>query len=136
MVQRHRLTINQRLIAGQERYMKMLKCWGTGTSADPYHKEQLEKDMCVTSEHGLMDFVFGEAIKDPINNCDLISHSAILTPRNDVALALDNRLQVVPFNLPVSHYFHFNYRKKSMDVIESTRPSTKSLRRTHLMHLP
>lgn len=76
----------------------MLKCWGTGTTAifgaDNRPHEQLEPDMCVAEQERLIEFVFGDALSDPIANLDRLKAVAILCPRNTETFELNNEILV------------------------------------------
>lgn len=104
IVQRHRLTRNMRLGDGQERYMRDLKCWGTGVSAKfefgehrTHYKEKLDTSMCVHSDEELINFVFGDALNDPMSNCDRLKGAAILCPLNKTTLSLNKEILVLTF---------------------------------------
>uniref|UniRef100_A0A183CMG6 ATP-dependent DNA helicase n=1 Tax=Globodera pallida TaxID=36090 RepID=A0A183CMG6_GLOPA len=89
LVNIHRLTVNMRVTGNQENYRRTLKTWGTGvtvqtTSTDdkrtPY--VQLCPSFCLNSEEALIEFVFGDALKDPLNNIEQLRGAAILCPLN------------------------------------------------------
>lgn len=103
LVQRHRLIVNQRLGAGQDYYRKQLKCWGTGVTAAKKHNvgaederefEQIDKKLFMRNEDDLINFVFGDALNDPLNNMDRLKGSAILCPLNIDTLELNKKLLV------------------------------------------
>lgn len=103
IVQRHRLMVNQRLGAGQDYYRKQLKCWGTGvtavnkndvSAADNREFEKIDKKLFMRNEEELIQFLFGDALTDPINNLDRLKGAAILCPLNKDTLKLNKKLLV------------------------------------------
>ena len=90
----HRLTRNQRLLPGQERYLMQLKCWGTGIGRTN-NRVKIDEAMRVDSEQQLIDFVFGNALQNPMDNIDQISGSALLCPLNDECFEFHDILLVI-----------------------------------------
>jgi hypothetical protein len=90
----HRLTRNQRLLPGQEEYNKKLKIWGTGVGRHNAIWEKIDPSMHVNTLGELIQFVFRDGIKDPMNNLKEIQGSAILCPLNDEVFEINEMLLV------------------------------------------
>jgi len=83
-----RLTINNRVITGQEHFKNWLKVIGTGHNVDHNHSERIEvpQNLCALNKADLINFVFPpEVLQDPMNpdNVKKLQGSAILASRND-----------------------------------------------------
>jgi hypothetical protein len=91
----HRLTRNQRLRPGQEEYNKKLKIWGTGVGRHNGIWEKIDPSMHVETLAQLIQFVYRDAIKDPINHLEEIKGSAILCPLNDEVFEINELLLVI-----------------------------------------
>uniref|UniRef100_A0A183BU64 ATP-dependent DNA helicase n=1 Tax=Globodera pallida TaxID=36090 RepID=A0A183BU64_GLOPA len=99
LVNIHRLTVNMRVTANQEDYRRTLKTWGTGvtvrTAATDDRRRpfvQLCKSLCLSSEDALIEFVFGDALKDPLANIEQLRGAAILCPLNKDTFKLNTDL--------------------------------------------
>lgn len=90
-----RLIQNMRVDKESVDYRKQLKMIGTGVSCDHEGKIKLKESMCVNAVDELIDFTFGEkALAEPFTHKDELCGSAILCPKNDDALSVNNRLMV------------------------------------------
>uniref|UniRef100_A0A183BU62 ATP-dependent DNA helicase n=1 Tax=Globodera pallida TaxID=36090 RepID=A0A183BU62_GLOPA len=95
----HRLTVNMRVAGNQEDYRRTLKTWGTGvtvrTAATDDRRRpyvQLCPALCLSSEEALIEFVFGDALKDPLANIVQLRGAAILCPLNKDTFKLNTEL--------------------------------------------
>src|SRR4051812_7356768 len=80
MITVHRLTRNQRLHEGEQQYMKQLKCYGTGVGRINDLYVRINEEMWVPNEDGLIEFVFRDALSNPMERIDEIKGAAILCP--------------------------------------------------------
>uniref|UniRef100_A0A183BU63 ATP-dependent DNA helicase n=1 Tax=Globodera pallida TaxID=36090 RepID=A0A183BU63_GLOPA len=94
-----RLTLNMRVTGNQEDYRRTLKTWGTGvnvrTAATDDRRRpyvQLSPALCLSSEEALIEFVFGDALKDPLANIEQLRGAAILCPLNKDTFKLNAEL--------------------------------------------
>uniref|UniRef100_A0A914HAT8 ATP-dependent DNA helicase n=1 Tax=Globodera rostochiensis TaxID=31243 RepID=A0A914HAT8_GLORO len=99
LVNIHRLTVNMRVTGNQEDYRRTLKTWGTGvtvrTAATDDRRRpyvQLCPSLCLSSEEALIEFVFGDALKDPLANIEQLRGTAILCPLNKDTFKLNAEL--------------------------------------------
>uniref|UniRef100_A0A183CCM3 ATP-dependent DNA helicase n=1 Tax=Globodera pallida TaxID=36090 RepID=A0A183CCM3_GLOPA len=99
LVNIHRLKVNMRVTGNQEDYRRTLKTWGTGvnvrTAATDDRRRpyvQLCPSLCLTSEEALIEFVFGDALKDPLANIVQLRGAAILCPLNKDTFKLNAEL--------------------------------------------
>uniref|UniRef100_A0A914H8H6 ATP-dependent DNA helicase n=1 Tax=Globodera rostochiensis TaxID=31243 RepID=A0A914H8H6_GLORO len=95
----HRLTVNMRVAGNQADYKRTLKIWGTGvtvrTAATDDRRRpyvQLCPSLCLSSEDALIEFVFGDALKDPLANIEQLRGAAILCPLNKDTFKLNSEL--------------------------------------------
>uniref|UniRef100_A0A183CD57 ATP-dependent DNA helicase n=1 Tax=Globodera pallida TaxID=36090 RepID=A0A183CD57_GLOPA len=110
LVNIHRLTVNMRVTGNQEDYRRTLKTWGTGvtvrTAATDDRRRpyvQLCPSLCLSSEDALIEFVFGDALKDPLANIELLRGAAILCPLNKDTFKLNMELMArISIGLPNS----------------------------------
>uniref|UniRef100_A0A183CJY4 ATP-dependent DNA helicase n=1 Tax=Globodera pallida TaxID=36090 RepID=A0A183CJY4_GLOPA len=99
LVNINRLTENMRVTGNQEDYRRTLKTWGTGvtvrTAASDDRRRpyvQLCPSLCLRSEEALIEFVFGDALKDPLANIVQLRGAAILCPLNKDTFKLNAEL--------------------------------------------
>uniref|UniRef100_A0A183CC21 ATP-dependent DNA helicase n=1 Tax=Globodera pallida TaxID=36090 RepID=A0A183CC21_GLOPA len=99
LVNIHRLTVNMRVAGNQENYRRTLKTWGTGvtvrTAATDERRRpyvQLCPSLCLPSEEALIEFVFGDALKDALANIEQLRGAAILCPLNKDTFKLNAEL--------------------------------------------
>uniref|UniRef100_A0A183C0L1 ATP-dependent DNA helicase n=1 Tax=Globodera pallida TaxID=36090 RepID=A0A183C0L1_GLOPA len=99
LVNINRLTENMRVTGNQEDYRRTLKTWGTGvtvrTAASDDRRRpyvQLCPSICLGSEEALIEFVFGDALKDPLANIVQLRGAAILCPLNKDTFKLNAEL--------------------------------------------
>ena len=101
----HRLTVNQRLLPGQEDYLKRLKCWGAGVGLQDGLYASLDPEMCVATKEQLIEFVFGNALEDPLQNLDRLKGCALLCPLNVECLELNDIIMVKSYKLKLFSKF-------------------------------
>jgi len=109
-----RLTINNRLVPGQEDYRLFCKQIGTGFVRDPYNRVQIPEQICVANQKDLFDFVFPqEALANPMEKGDLLTGCAVLCPTNAQMFEAANYLRVNFENVlhlkPIFFYLEQNH---------------------------
>uniref|UniRef100_A0A183C0L0 ATP-dependent DNA helicase n=1 Tax=Globodera pallida TaxID=36090 RepID=A0A183C0L0_GLOPA len=129
LVNIHRLTVNMRVTGNQENYRRTLKTWGTGvtvrTAATDDRRRpyvQLCPSLCLTSEDALIEFVFGDALKDPLANIEQLRGAAILCPLNKDTFKLNMELMArisngVPTSAQLSNRIY-----TSVDTVDPDSP--------------
>lgn len=89
-----RLTINNRIEPNQETFKDYLRMIGAGIQTKNFKERiQVPKNLRLPSIADLAAFVFPPtAIRDPLNNLDVLKEAAILTPLNEEAVRINNML--------------------------------------------
>lgn len=123
-----RLTENQRLNPGQERYSNFLKKVATGLLNDPEDRVQIPKDICLPSREELINFVFPDKIlQDPINNWRDLSGRAILCPINADVFNYNYTIMVYIYIRIFKIYFRIVSTARNIILKEQLQLSKKKL---------